>query len=220
MSSCCIISLEILLSITNDEVILLFAPQFPARVLILIFVFLFNYLKGGAVMVILGIDPGIATVGFGVISCEGPVQRAIQYGVITTPPSLPLSVRISDIYNDALSLIDTFKPDAIAVEELFFNTNLKTGISVAHGRGVLLLAGVNSAVPMFEYTPLQVKQSIAGYGRAEKKQVMEMVRRLLKLDAVPRPDDAADALAVALCHARAASSLLNNNGGHSVCSTI
>lgn len=170
-------------------------------------------------MVILGIDPGIATVGFGVISSEGTVQRLIQYGVITTSSALPLSIRICDIYNDTLSLIDTFKPDAIAIEELFFNTNLKTGISVAHGRGVLLLAGVKSAVPMFEYTPLQVKQAIAGYGRAEKKQVMEMVRRLLKLEAVPKPDDAADALAIALCHARGASSLLNNNGGNA-CSTI
>ncbi|HHU06583.1 MAG TPA: crossover junction endodeoxyribonuclease RuvC [Clostridiales bacterium] len=171
-------------------------------------------------MIILGIDPGIATVGFGIISSEGNVQRLIQYGVITTPSSIPLSMRISDIYSDTLTLIDTFKPDAIAIEELFFNTNHKTGISVAHGRGVLLLAGVQSAVPMFEYTPLQVKQAIAGYGQAEKKQVMEMVRRLLKLDTVPKPDDAADALAVALCHARAASSLLNNNGGHSKCSTI
>jgi len=171
-------------------------------------------------VVILGIDPGIATVGFGVINSEKTVQRVIQYGVITTSPALPLSVRICDIYNDALSLIDTFKPDAIAIEELFFNTNLKTGISVAHGRGVLLLAGVKSAVPMFEYTPLQVKQAIAGYGRAEKKQVMEMVRRLLKLETVPKPDDAADALAVALCHARGATSLLNDNGGNQVCSTI
>lgn len=164
-------------------------------------------------MIILGFDPGIATVGFGVISSEGNVQRAIQYGVITTPSSIPLSMRLNDIYNDALTLIKSFKPDAIAIEELFFNTNHKTGISVAHGRGVLLLAGVQSAVPMFEYTPLQVKQAIAGYGQAQKKQVMEMVRRLLKLDAVPKPDDAADALAVAICCAGAWGPMIDEQYG-------
>ena len=171
-------------------------------------------------MVILGLDPGIATVGFGIISSDKSSQRLIQYGVITTSPQDPLSERLRQIYNDTLSLIDTFKPDEIAVEELFFNTNLKTGISVAHGRGVLLLAGVNCNIPMAEYTPLQVKQSIAGYGRAQKKQVMEMVRRLLKLEAVPKPDDAADALAIALCHARSATSLLNIDRGDKACSTI
>lgn len=171
-------------------------------------------------MVILGFDPGIATVGFGVIHSEKNVYSMIQYGVIRTTPDKPLSQRLSAIYDDALELIDGYKPDAIAIEELFFNTNLKTGISVAHGRGILLLAGVSKKVPMFEYTPLQVKQTIAGYGRAEKKQVMDMVKRLLKLDAVPKPDDAADALAIALCHARSAQSLLNNVGGNSVCSTI
>lgn len=171
-------------------------------------------------MVILGFDPGIATVGFGVIHTEKASYGLIQYGVIRTSPDLPLSKRLSAIYEDALELIDRYKPEAIAVEELFFNTNLKTGISVAHGRGVLLLAGTTRVVPMFEYTPLQVKQTIAGYGRAEKKQVMDMVKRLLKLESVPKPDDAADALAIALCHARSAQSLLNNVGGDSVCSTI
>ncbi len=171
-------------------------------------------------MVILGLDPGIATVGFGIISSDKGSPRLIQYGVITTSPQERLSERLRQIYNDTLSLIDTFKPDAIAIEQLFFNTNLKTGISVSHGRGVLLLAGVNSGVPMFEYTPLQVKQSIAGYGRAQKKQVMDMVKRLLKLEAVPKPDDAADALAIALCHARSATSLLNIDRGDKACSTI
>jgi len=116
-------------------------------------------------------------------------------------------------------LIEAFRPDAIAVEEIFFNTNQTTGISVAQGRGVILLAGEQKGVPLFEYTPLQVKQTVTGYGRAEKRQVMEMVRRLLGLNVIPQPDDAADALAVAICHARAATSLLSQLGGN-VCSTI
>ncbi len=170
-------------------------------------------------MIILGIDPGIATVGFGVIESSGSSQALIRCGVIRTPAGVRLASRLDQIYHDAGTLLDTFRPDAMAIEELFFNTNLKTGISVAHGRGVLILAGEERGVPMYEYTPLQVKQTVAGYGRAEKKQVMEMVRRLLRMDAVPKPDDAADALAVAICHARTASSLLNMDGGN-ICSTI
>jgi crossover junction endodeoxyribonuclease RuvC len=170
-------------------------------------------------MIILGIDPGIATVGFGVIKSEGSRQSLITYGVIKTSPGIRLALRLKQIYDDALEIIDTYKPDAIAIEELFFNTNLKTGISVAHGRGVLILAGEARGIPMYEYTPLQVKQTVAGYGRAGKKQVMEMVRRLLSMDEVPQPDDAADALAIAICYARAANSPLNINGG-GPCSTI
>lgn len=170
-------------------------------------------------MIILGIDPGIATVGFGVIKSEGSRQSLIRFGVIKTSAGCRLALRLSQIYQDICVLIDDFKPDAIAIEELFFNTNLKTGISVAHGRGVLILAGEERGIPMFEYTPLQVKQTVAGYGRAEKKQVMEMVRRLLFMDELPRPDDAADALAIAVCHARVSNSLLNIDGGI-VCSTI
>ena len=162
-------------------------------------------------MIILGIDPGIATVGFGVVEADGSSLKAVRYGVISTPAGLRLSVRLSQIYNDMLSLIDTFHPDAISVEELFFNTNLKTGIAVAHGRGTVLLAGQQRGIPMFEYTPLQVKQAMTGYGRAEKRQVMDMTRRLLKLNCIPRPDDAADALALAICHARSATSLLRQN---------
>ena len=168
---------------------------------------------------ILGIDPGIATVGFGVIEADGPRVKAIRYGAVTTPAGIRLALRLTQIHSDMCELIDTFRPDAIAVEELFFNTNTTTGIAVAHGRGVLILAGEEKGVPMFEYTPLQVKQAITGYGRAEKKQMMEMVRRLLGLDTVPRPDDAADALAIAMCHARFANSLINL-GGDSTCSTI
>ena len=170
-------------------------------------------------MIILGIDPGIATVGFGVISVAGHRQSLVRCGVIRTAAGNRLAARLKQIYDDISELLEVYKPDAIAVEELFFNTNLKTGISVAHGRGVLILAGEVRSIPMFEYTPLQVKQTVAGYGRADKKQVMEMVRRLLSLEDMPRPDDAADALAIAICHARVSQSLLNIDGG-TICSTI
>jgi crossover junction endodeoxyribonuclease RuvC len=170
-------------------------------------------------MVILGVDPGIATVGFGVITASGSKQSLLRCGVIRTSSGTRLALRLKQIHDDVSELLDLYKPDAVAVEELFFNTNLKTGISVAHGRGVLILAGEERGIPMFEYTPLQVKQTVAGYGRAGKKQVMEMVRRLLSMDAVPRPDDAADALAIAICHARVSQSLMNINGGE-ICSTI
>jgi len=169
---------------------------------------------------ILGVDPGIATVGFGVIRAEGSRQELVRCGAITTPAGMALSLRLSLIYHDMLELIRTFSPEAMSVEELFFNTNITTGISVAHGRGVILLAGTESGVPMFEYTPLQVKQAIAGYGRADKRQMMEMVRRLLNLKEVARPDDASDALALAICHARFSMSLMNIDGGKSACSTI
>ena len=169
---------------------------------------------------ILGIDPGIATVGFGVIKSEGGRQELVRCGTITTPAGQPLSSRLFQIYHDMQELIKTFSPDSIAIEELFFNTNITTGISVAHGRGVILLAGQESGIPMFEYTPLQVKQAIAGYGRADKKQMMEMIRRLLNLNSTAKPDDASDALAIAICHARFSLSLLNINGGGKICSTI
>ena len=160
-------------------------------------------------MVILGIDPGVATIGFGIIRAERGKNTLIQYGVITTPPGIPLSERLVQIYNDMEQLIETFKPDEMAVEELFFSKNITTGISVAHGRGVILLAAEKLGVPVFEYTPMQVKQSVVGYGKAEKKQVMLMTQRLLNMKEIPRPDDAADALALAICHSRAATSLLN-----------
>ena len=127
-------------------------------------------------MTVLGIDPGIATVGFGIIQAGGGTQKLVQCGAIRTPAGMRLSRRLAQIYNDTAELIELFKPEAIAIEELFFNTNLKTGISVAHGRGVVILAGEDKGIPMFEYTPLQVKQAVAGYGRAEKRQVMEMVQ--------------------------------------------
>ena len=160
-------------------------------------------------MVILGIDPGVATIGFGIIRAERGKNTLVQYGVITTPPGIPLSERLVQIYDDMQQLIETFKPDEMAVEELFFSKNITTGIAVAHGRGVILLAAEKLGVPVFEYTPMQVKQSVVGYGKAEKKQVMLMTQRLLNMKEIPRPDDAADALALAICHSRAATSLMN-----------
>ncbi len=169
--------------------------------------------------IIMGIDPGVATVGFGVLRSDGNNIKLLSSGVIRTPAGVRLSSRLSQIHTDMTTLIDTFKPDAIAVEELFFNTNITTGISVAHGRGVILLAGEQRGVPMFEYTPLQVKSAICGYGRADKKQMMEMVRRLLNLEDTVKPDDASDALALAICHIRTSGSLLNTLG-ENICSTI
>ncbi len=171
-------------------------------------------------MRILGLDPGIATVGFGVVDSEKNRQKLVTCGVITTPAHTPLSNRLDQIYTDLEELIRSTKPDAMAVEELFFNTNITTGISVAHGRGVVLLCAFRCGVKIYEYTPLQVKQAVVGYGRAEKKQVMDMVKRILNLSAPPKPDDAADAVALALCHARSSTSLLNLEGAQNPCSTI
>lgn len=161
-------------------------------------------------MRILGIDPGVAIVGFGLIESDRGQQRMLQYGAITTQAGLPLATRLVQIGNDLEQLIDQFKPDEIAIEELFFSKNITTGIAVAHGRGVILYTAEKMQVPIYEYTPMQVKQAVVGYGLAEKKQVMDMTRRLLKLKAIPRPDDAADALAIAICHARSATSLLRH----------
>ena len=170
-------------------------------------------------MRILGIDPGIATVGFGVIESECGTQSLVSCGVVTTPAGISLSSRLDRIYEDIGELISKFSPDAVAIEELFFNTNITTGISVAHGRGVILLACYRAGMHIYEYTPLQVKQAVVGYGRAEKRQVIDMVRRILRMKCAPKPDDAADALAIALCHARSSTSRLNFKGGQQ-CSTI
>jgi len=159
-------------------------------------------------MIVLGIDPGYATTGFGVLRAERGEAQLLNYGTITTPADLPFSERLVMLYDDMMQLIDTVKPDAAAVEELFFGNNVTTGIGVGHARGVILLAIAKSGVPFFEYTPNEVKQAVVGYGGAEKRQVMDMTRRLLKMEKVARPDDAADAIAIALCHARSATSLL------------
>ncbi|MDO4815342.1 MAG: crossover junction endodeoxyribonuclease RuvC [Bacillota bacterium] len=171
-------------------------------------------------MRILGIDPGLATVGFSVVDTDKNKMQLVTCGVISTPAHTSLSSRLDRIFDDMNELISTFNPDAISIEELFFNTNITTGIAVSHARGVILLAGYKSGVQIFEYTPLQVKQAVVGYGRAEKKQVIEMVKRILNLPAAPKPDDAADAVALAICHARSSTSLLNQKGDNGVCSTI
>lgn len=159
-------------------------------------------------MRILGIDPGVATIGFGLIESAPGVLCMLQYGTITTPAGQPLATRLLQISRDMEELIAAFQPEEMSIEELFFSKNITTGIAVAHARGVILCAAEKMKLPVYEYTPMQVKQAVVGYGLAEKKQVMDMTRRLLKLKAVPRPDDAADALAIALCHARSATSLL------------
>lgn len=169
---------------------------------------------------ILGIDPGLATVGFSIVDTDKNKMRLVTCGIISTPAHTSLSSRLDRIFDDMNELISTFNPDAISIEELFFNTNITTGIAVSHARGVILLAAYRAGVQTFEYTPLQVKQAVVGYGRAEKKQVIEMVKRILNLPAAPKPDDAADAVALAICHARSSTSLLNQKGDNGVCSTI
>ena len=151
-------------------------------------------------MRILGIDPGVAIVGFGLIESDRGTLRMLQYGAITTPAGLPLAARLAQINRDIEELIGTFRPDEISVEELFFSKNITTGIAVAHARGVILCAAEKKKIPIYEYTPMQVKQAVVGYGLADKKQVMDMTRRILKLEQIPKPDDAADALALAICH--------------------
>lgn len=162
-------------------------------------------------MVIFGIDPGIATVGYGVIEYKANKFKMLEYGTVCTPAGLELAVRLEGIFDELSRLLKKYDPDAIAIEELFFNNNVKTAITVAQGRGVAVLAAQKSGKPVYEYTPLQVKQAITGYGRAEKKQVMEMVKLFLNMDKIPRPDDAADALAMAVCHAHSSSSALFDN---------
>lgn len=160
-------------------------------------------------MRILGIDPGYNIIGYGIIETQG--SKVVDYGVITTPKNMPISQRLHTIYQAACELMETFKPDEVAFEELFFNTNTTTAIPVAEARGVLIVACKQYVDRLFEYTPLQIKQALTGNGRAEKKQVQFMVKSILGLNAVPKPDDAADALAVALCHSQTNSIMSNNS---------
>lgn len=159
-------------------------------------------------MVILGIDPGYAIVGYGVLEYRNNRFTVLDYGAITTEAHTPFPERLEKIYRDLCALMTRFQPQAMSIEKLFYNTNAKTVIDVAQARGVTVLAAQQNGVEIFEYTPLQVKQSVVGYGRAEKKQVQEMTRIILHLEKIPKPDDTADALAMAICHGHASSSLM------------
>ncbi|MBO7303086.1 MAG: crossover junction endodeoxyribonuclease RuvC [Clostridia bacterium] len=159
-------------------------------------------------MRILGIDPGFAIVGWGVIEYSGSKFKVVGYGSIETPAHIPMEERLLMINRGIEELISTYKPEVMAVEELFFNTNITTGIRVAEARGVIIMKAHAMGVKIAEYTPLQVKQAVVGYGRAEKKQVIAMVTRLLNLEKPPKPDDTADALAIAVCHAHCGGSRL------------
>ena len=162
-------------------------------------------------MLVLGIDPGYAIVGFGLVENSGSRQQLIRCGAINTPAGVRLSARLLQIARDLEELITQFRPDVLAIEELFFNNNVTTGIGVAQARGVIIMTAEKMGLPVYEYNPSQVKQAVTGYGKAEKQQVMEMTRRLLHLSTVPKPDDAADAVAIALCHARSCTSQLLQN---------
>jgi crossover junction endodeoxyribonuclease RuvC len=165
-------------------------------------------MERGENMVILGIDPGLAIVGWGVLDYDKNRFRPLAYGSINTPAGMETADRLARIHHDLSAIIDHYRPTEMAVEELFFTKNITTGIRVAEARGVILMTGREKGLTLAEYTPMQVKQAVVGYGLAEKNQVMDMTRRLLKLKAIPKPDDAADALAIAICHARSATSLL------------
>ncbi|MBE7061715.1 MAG: crossover junction endodeoxyribonuclease RuvC [Clostridiales bacterium] len=154
-------------------------------------------------MIIVGFDPGLATLGYGVISTDKRNKpQMVDYGIVSTPKEENLAVRLAMIEKGVKQIIEKFKPDEIAIEELFFAKNVTTGINVAHARGVTLLTAVKECGKIFEYTPLQIKQALTGYGRADKHQIQSMVKTMLGLKGIPRPDDAADALAVALCHSQ------------------
>lgn len=152
-------------------------------------------------MRIIGIDPGYAITGFGVIDYDGNHFKLIDAGAIETKAGVPFPIRLEKIYDDMMLLIEKYRPDAISIEELFFNTNTTTAIGVAQGRGAVLIAAAKTSTPIYEYTPLQVKQAVVGYGRAEKKQVQMMVQRILNLTKIPKLDDTTDAMALAMCHA-------------------
>ena len=159
-------------------------------------------------MRILGIDPGYGITGIGLIEAQRGSMQLLRCGAITTPAGMDFSARLEIIYEDMRKLLDVAKPDAVAIEELFFGHNVTTAIGVAQSRGVILLAIRQAGLPVFQYKPMQVKQAVVGYGNATKHQVQDMTKRLLHLDAMPKPDDAADAIAIALCHARSSTSLL------------
>lgn len=155
-------------------------------------------------MIVIGIDPGIAIVGFGIVEQKGSRLTPVQYGSIQTKAGLETAMRLKQVYDATVELLAKYKPDVMAVEKLFFNRNVTTAFAVGQARGVIILAAEQAGIPVYEYTPLQVKQAVVGYGQAEKKQIQEMVRVLLSLKTVPKPDDVADALGVAITHAHSA----------------
>lgn len=157
-------------------------------------------------MKVLGIDPGYAIIGYGVVGFDNLRFKPIEYGAITTPAKTLFTDRLEKIFSGVTSVLEKYNPDAVAIEKLFFNTNTTTAIDVAQARGVIVLAARLRNIPVYEYTPLQVKQAVTGYGRAEKQQVQEMIKHILNLKSVPKPDDTADALAIAICHAHYAAS--------------
>ena len=159
-------------------------------------------------MRIIGIDPGYAIVGFGIIEYERRVFDVIDYGAVTTAAETDFNTRLLEIYNDVCVILDRYKPEAMAIERLYFTSNQKTAIAVAEARGIVLLAARQRNIEIYEYTPLQVKSSVTGYGKAVKKQVQELTRNILKLPEIPKPDDTADALAIAVCHAHTMRSTL------------
>ena len=159
-------------------------------------------------MIILGIDPGLAIVGWGILQSDRGRVRPIAFGAITTPAHTDIESRLLMIQNDLESLIEKYRPDEMAIEELFFTNNITTGIAVAEARGVILCTAHKLGVKISEYTPGQVKQAVVGYGKAEKRQVIAMVKTLLKLERAPKPDDTADALAIAYCHSKCAVSAI------------
>lgn len=160
-------------------------------------------------MRIIGIDPGYAIVGFGVLDYNKSRFSVVEYGAITTPAEMDFNQRLCEIYSDLCYIFDKYKPDFLSIERLYFTSNQKTAIAVAQARGVTLLAAKQRGIEIFEYTPLQVKQSVTGYGKAVKKQVQDMTKRILELEEVPKPDDTADALAMAICHAHCYNSRLS-----------
>lgn len=160
-------------------------------------------------MRILGIDPGYAIVGYGAVEYDNVKFRTLGFGAITTSPETVFDRRLLEIYSDMCVVLDKFRPDCMSIEKLYFNTNITTGIDVAHARGVIMLAAVQRKIPIYEYTPLQVKMAVTGYGRAEKHQVQEMTKNILGLEQIPKPDDTADALAMAICHGHTGGSRLS-----------
>ena len=161
-------------------------------------------------MRIIGIDPGYAIVGFGIVDYIGGKFTVLDYGAITTDKDTPFPQRLCEIYDDYCHILDTWKPDALSIERLYLTNNQKTGIDVAQARGIIMMAAQQRNIEINEYTPLQVKQAVVGYGQAVKKQVQEMTRKILKLKTIPKPDDTADALAMTICHGQSSGSLIRN----------